>query len=241
MRRTGRIGTVVVVAVMAVVALHLAGSGSLAAPPLRSWVALERWYDAAGPDLAIIAMVRVAAMVASAWLATAGALQLVAPLARGARLQWLADSISPRLLRSLARGAAGLSVTAALAVPSPLVAAAGDPPGTAVMVPLDVSTPTTTTPTTTTTTSTTSTTTTSTTSVSPPATPTPIPVPEPPAPTIDEVVVVPGDSFWSIAVDEAAGRDLVSYWRVLIDVNLDRLVDPSNPDLLYPDQVLRLP
>ena len=230
MRRTGRIGTVVLVALMAVVALHLAGSGSLAAPPLRSWIAVERWYDAAGPDRAILAMIRLAALVAAGWVATAGALQLVAPLARGPRLQSLADSISPRLVRSVARGAAGLSVTAALAMPSPLVAAAGDPPGTAVMEPLDVAPATTTT-----------TTTTSTTSVPPPATPIPIPVPEPPAAPNDEVVVAPGDSFWSIAVDEAAGRDLVSYWRALIAVNLDRLVDPSNPDLLYPDQVLRLP
>ena len=69
----------------------------------------------------------------------------------------------------------------------------------------------------------------------------PIPEPHAPAPPVDEVVVAPGDSFWSIAVDEAAGRDLVAYWRALIDANLDRLVDPSNPDLLYPDQVLRLP
>ena len=56
-----------------------------------------------------------------------------------------------------------------------------------------------------------------------------------------EVVVAPGDSFWSIAADEAGDRDLVGYWRALIEANRDRLVDPTNPDLLYPDQVLVLP
>jgi nucleoid-associated protein YgaU len=61
-----------------------------------------------------------------------------------------------------------------------------------------------------------------------------------PALAADEVVVRPGDSFWSIAEDEAEG-DVASYWRALIDANRDRLVDPGNPDLLYPEQVLRLP
>ena len=41
--------------------------------------------------------------------------------------------------------------------------------------------------------------------------------------------------------DEADGREVTTYWRALIEANRDRLVDPSNPDLLYPDQVLRLP
>jgi nucleoid-associated protein YgaU len=55
------------------------------------------------------------------------------------------------------------------------------------------------------------------------------------------VVVERGDSFWSIAVEEAGERELVRYWRALIEANRDRLVDPSNPDLLHPGQVLRLP
>jgi len=55
------------------------------------------------------------------------------------------------------------------------------------------------------------------------------------------VVVAPGDSFWSIAEAEVGGGDVLPYWRMLIELNRDRLVDPSNPDLLYPRQVLRLP
>jgi hypothetical protein len=38
------------------------------------------------------------------------------------------------------------------------------------------------------------------------------------------------------------GADWVHYdWRRLVEVNRPRLVDPANPDLLYPGQVLVLP
>ena len=57
-----------------------------------------------------------------------------------------------------------------------------------------------------------------------------------------------GDHLWSIAeevVGEAEGRSddatVARYWRRLIDANRDRLVDPDNPDLLFPGQRLRLP
>lgn len=77
---------------------------------------------------------------------------------------------------------------------------------------------------------------------SPPATP------PPPAPS-DTVVVQPGESFWSIAVDRvtadgAAEADLgtvTSYWQQLVDANTDVLVEPGNPDLLHVGQHLELP
>ena len=186
-------------------------------------------------------MVRLGALVAAAWLAIAAACSCWPGGPRPA-LQWLADSLSPRLLRSLAQGAAGLSVTAGLAVPPPCRSATQDnPPGTAVMVPLDVA------PTTTTT-------------LDDDAhhrradhdvdrhgarAPTPTPTRRRSAagtaPCRRGGRGAPGDSFWSIAVDEAASATSSRYWRALIDANRDRLVDPSNPDLLYPDQVLRLP
>jgi len=31
------------------------------------------------------------------------------------------------------------------------------------------------------------------------------------------------------------------YWRRLIDLNRSRLVDPGNPDLIFPTQVFDLP
>ncbi len=63
-------------------------------------------------------------------------------------------------------------------------------------------------------------------------------------------IVAPGDSFWSIAEEQLVdtwGRgdltnnEIASYWRTLIDANVDRLVEPGNPDLLLPNQELLLP
>jgi hypothetical protein len=61
--------------------------------------------------------------------------------------------------------------------------------------------------------------------------------------------VQPGDHFWSIAEQVVIGRDgptasdsaVAAYWRRLVDANRDRLVDPSNPDLILPGQVFDLP
>jgi nucleoid-associated protein YgaU len=62
-------------------------------------------------------------------------------------------------------------------------------------------------------------------------------------------LVKPGDHFWNIAeraVSASAGRpasvgEIDPYWRTLIAVNRARLVDPRNPDLILPSQVLELP
>ena len=62
------------------------------------------------------------------------------------------------------------------------------------------------------------------------------------------MTVAVGDSFWSIAerqVTTQLGRaptdtEVVEPWLALIDANRDRLVDPTDPDLLHPGQVLRL-
>ncbi len=63
------------------------------------------------------------------------------------------------------------------------------------------------------------------------------------------VTVAVGDSFWSIAEQQVTTRlgrtptdtEVVEPWLALIDANRDRLLDPTNPDLLHPGQVLRLP
>ncbi len=63
-------------------------------------------------------------------------------------------------------------------------------------------------------------------------------------------LVTNGESFWSIATehlsDELARTDLTEqqiaeYWRILIEANEDRLVDPHNADLILPGQELFLP
>lgn len=65
----------------------------------------------------------------------------------------------------------------------------------------------------------------------------------------DWFTVVAGDHFWGVAEEQVAAHrgpdpaeELVRrYWRRLVDDNRDLLVDPGNPDLLLPGQVLRLP
>ena len=153
--------------------------------------------------------------------------------------------MSPRWLTRLAHGAAGLAVTVGLAGPP----VPSDPAGTAVMEVLEEpgsATSTTTTPTTTTTTTTTTTPTTTTTERSRPRAPLRRrPTRAPPPIAAEEVVVARGDSFWSLAVEAVAASSrpatVDAYWRRLVELNRPRLVDPANPDLLYPGQVLVLP
>ena len=161
-------------------------------------------------------------------------LQLVGGATRRRIVQRVADGVSPRWLTRLAHGAAGLAVTVGLAGPP----VPSDPAGTAVMEVLEepgsATSTTTTTPTTTTT------------SAPPPVTPPKAPVDAPPPPiAAEEVVVAPGDSFWSLAVEAVAASSrpatVDAYWRRLVELNRPRLVDPANPDLLYPGQVLVLP
>ncbi len=81
---------------------------------------------------------------------------------------------------------------------------------------------------------------------------------QPPAPPVHEpspavlprtVEVLRGESFWSIARREVTARlgrpataeEVGPYWRDLIELNRSRLVDESDPNLLYPGQLLRLP
>lgn len=67
---------------------------------------------------------------------------------------------------------------------------------------------------------------------------------------LEEWVVEPGDSFWTIAEEAMADArpgtapsddDVAAYWRRLIDANRDRLAAPANPDLLLAGQRLVLP
>jgi hypothetical protein len=230
-------------------------------PASATWADVDRWHAEVGPAVVAMSALAMAARLAAAWLALVAALQLVAARSRDPRAAAIADRLAPRFLRSVACHATRLSLGVALLAPAaPL---SSPPPHTAVMVPLDaepsqvappepestststsattpVSRPSASTTTTTTTTTTPVPPSTTTTTAPPPAPPPPDPTPAPAALAADEVVVRPGDSFWSIAEDEAEG-DVGTYWRALIDANRDRLVDPGNPDLLYPEQVLRLP
>jgi hypothetical protein len=80
--------------------------------------------------------------------------------------------------------------------------------------------------------------------------PPPAPQPQPAAGPGDETwTVEPGESFWLVARDhlvaltgtEPTEREVGRYWLSLIDANRDALLDPLNPDLLFPSAVLVLP
>ena len=70
-------------------------------------------------------------------------------------------------------------------------------------------------------------------------------------PTVDSWLVESGDSLWSIAEetlqdhsepgDVMTDETIAAYWRVVIEANLDRLVEPGNPDLIMPGQEIVLP
>jgi len=62
---------------------------------------------------------------------------------------------------------------------------------------------------------------------------------------VSTVVVRQGDNLWRIADQQVAAQpDLgptVRYWRRLIDANSSRFVEPGNPSLILPGQLLELP
>lgn len=67
--------------------------------------------------------------------------------------------------------------------------------------------------------------------------------------TSSRVTVRQGNHFWGMAVEQlthAWGRipddeEVVPYWNQLIDVNRSSLVHPDDPDVIYEDQVFRMP
>lgn len=240
--RRVRMSALVVLATVSLIGLRALGSGELATPPLGSWDTAVEWYDRVGPATAVVVALRLLTMAGVAWLLLAAALQLIATISLRDGVQRMADALSPLVLRRLAHGVASLSVTTGLVAPVVDPAPAGEPPGTAVMQVLDdddseepSTVPPSTAPPTTV-----------------PVTTVPAPVPEhaaPPPVLPDEVAVEPGGSFWTLAAQvvgqgqgsEPSDREVFRYWQRLIEANRDRLVDPANPDLLFPGQILVLP
>ncbi len=63
------------------------------------------------------------------------------------------------------------------------------------------------------------------------------------------ITVRAGDHLWGIATSTlsargevgASAQQVATYWLALIDQNADRFVEPGNPDLIVPGQVLVLP
>ncbi len=225
-----------------IVALRLAATGDLTAPPLTSLTSLDglgEWVDAREPAAAAVALVRFVAEIATWYLLGLTVLYGLAAALRWGGAATLADALAAPGAARLVRSGLGLGLLASTAagaatmdddqraVPSvettatmqPLSSPDAGGRGTAWMVPVaeDESVP-------------------------------------PTAPTVTAQrprtwTVTNGESFWSIADDvlrdasgRAAGHTAIDeYWRLLIDANRDRLIDPDNPDLIHPGQVFELP
>ncbi|MCB1010630.1 MAG: LysM peptidoglycan-binding domain-containing protein [Microthrixaceae bacterium] len=82
----------------------------------------------------------------------------------------------------------------------------------------------------------------------------PVPAADPSQPTVaatepSSVVVERGDNLWDISEDRleddlgrnATDAEVVPYWQQVIDTNQDRYVQPVNPSLILPGQVIDLP
>jgi hypothetical protein len=78
------------------------------------------------------------------------------------------------------------------------------------------------------------------------------PAPQPasvPAPVDSHVTVVAGGSLWQISEEAltdafdrpVSDREVAAYWRQVMELNRRNLVDPDNPDLLRPGQIITLP
>lgn len=233
-------------------ALRHAGGGDLGAPPMTSMTGLDQWAESRSAATAAMAIVRQVAELATWYLV---ALSLIHGFAAGGgrTRRAVADALSVPGARRMVRAGLGLGLAASSigsvstdsprqeldgpgqgrAVMSPIKPEGdGAPAGAATMVPVVDGT----------------------------ATMTPVasgvsdqaPAPPPPAarPSWPSTwTVAEGESMWSIAAElladhterEPAVAEVDPLWRRLIEINVHRLVDPSDPDLILPGQVFEVP
>ena len=223
----------------AAAALHWAGTGPLAGPPLTEPGRWAAWLDGRDPLLAAFSILRLVALGGLWYLAAVTLLGAGLRAAGAVRLVRITDRLTVGPVRRMLAGSVslGLAASGVVAVAAP-----------AVRLPAAVA----------------QTSTTSTTAL-PPATVTmhrlgpaePLAVPpapqvtqiSTPAPAPDRWTVKPGECFWTVAEDvlaEHLGRaptdtEIVPYWRRLIEANRSELAHRDNPDLIFPAQVFVVP
>jgi hypothetical protein len=210
--------------------LVLAGRGALAGPDVAHPSSWPAWASGRDPVDAAVAVLRTGLLVVTLYLLVVTLLGLLARAAALPRLVARLDVAGGPLVRRVLTGAAGAGLALSALTPAVAMAQTSTPPPTAIMRLLDdpPTEPATTT-----------------TAVMTPPAATPRSAPTP----AHEVVVAPGDSFWSIAEEHVAGElqrpptdhEVATYWRKLITANTDRLVVAGEPDLIYPGQTFRLP
>jgi hypothetical protein len=223
-------------------ALHAAGSGPLAAPPLRTPGAWAGWAAERTPPEAAVAVLRLVAIALGWYLLAATALGVVARLAGGARSVELADLVALPLVRSVVHAGLGVGlVGTVVATANAGTAAAPLRQPTAADVALSL--PATTVP------------------ATEPAAVTgaaaepviDLRLPEASGPVADVAepaartwVIQPGDHLWSVAdrvLTDAFGRppherEVLVYWKALIERNRHLLPDP---DLVHAGLTIELP
>ena len=208
---------------------------SLGGPPLARPGDLSAWVTARAPVEAAFAVLRLVVLVLAAYLLAVTVLGVALRLVRAARLVRAVDVVTLPAVKKVVGSAFGVGLMAApLAVVGPTVpAAVADvqlPVGGQAPLPpggddLGGSP-----------------------QLSPP-TMRRLDEAPPPLPIGTAVVIGAGDHLWSVAdraLAAAWGRapsdaEVTPYWELVVEVNRERLVDPRNPDLLVPGQVVSVP
>jgi hypothetical protein len=237
------------------VALWWLGRGVLATPPVHDAGALGRWLRNTDPVTAAFAAARATAALLAAYLAVAITAATVAERAKRPTVAAAARRLVPATFRPFVGVVAASSVAAsvaAISAPRPtapaVITAASTTTPIAETATLELVQPA------------------SVTAVDR-ATPTPstgpattlaeqpVVIVEAPgvgaAPTaaVETWTIAPGDHLWAVAAETLADhwrrpptdREIVPYWRTLVEANRDRLVDHDQPDLVLPGQVFVLP
>lgn len=237
-RRAGSLAVGVGILLGVIGALHAAGTGALATPPLTSPDGWTAWMDRTDPVVAVFAVTRLVALAAAWYVGGATLLTVVADATRAGALTGVADRVTLPMLRrvlaatvtaSIATGSGGGVATAASVQPAAETSTTvpGAPP-TIVMHRLsdDEAAPT-----------------------SSPSSPPPSAGAAAAGGAPHDWRVAPGQCFWTIADDvltaawgrPASDAEIVPYWQRLIEANRAVLADPDNPHLIFPGQVFQVP
>lgn len=214
-------------------ALHRAGQGPLAAPPLSDPGRWGAWLQGRTPVAAAFSLLRLVALAAVLYLTVATFVGAALRLAGAASLVRLADRCTVGPVRRLLAGSISLGLASSglltVAAPALRVTAAAAQTTTTAVPPTTV--------------------TVTMHRLGPAGAPAPAPV----APVTETDTagwtVKPGECFWSIAesvLAERLGRaptdaEIVPYWRRLIEANRTELVQRGDPDLILPGQIFTIP
>jgi len=250
-------------------ALWLLGRGALSTPPIDSWTQFERWLGERSTAEAAIASLRATAMIAACYLGIVSVLTIVANVASLGHLEQLARSLLPRSLRPLIGLAVGAGVVTAAAsvsvprdsAPTRVATITLEAPTDATATMYFVTEPVAATSTVSTLEANTAPSTTL--APQPIVTPAPLPleapVPSPASPTVmlpAPAIATPrawtiarGEHLWAVAAETLADSwqrtptdaEVAPYWRQLIEINRDRLIDSTNADYVLAGQTFVLP